>query len=155
MPKTLLSLTLVLAQFMASGVAPLYLCLDESGEVRVDLGPLACRGCDHAPVERDACCSEHHSCACSHKSAHLGGMLASIADACGCTHLQISATQEAVTVDRSADNADHQGVQLCLTALAAPAVVTLADHLGDAGLSLAAVAPCPAMALVTAAIMRC
>ncbi|MCY2964781.1 MAG: hypothetical protein NT069_14275 [Planctomycetota bacterium] len=72
MASQVLTLLLAMTQFLSWNAAPLYLCVSESGLVRLDGGPAGCGGCGPTSVGEGAkpTCDHDHEGGCQH--AHSG-----------------------------------------------------------------------------------
>jgi hypothetical protein len=84
MPRALLIVALLTAQFISWNASPLFICMDGDGELCVDLGPGSCN------------CQHQHDSA---KNAGNEGREQRVKDtSCDCTHVQITVAWTAVTV---------------------------------------------------------
>lgn len=163
MTRLLLSLTLVLTQVAASGGSPLFLCLSHNGAVCIDFGPEACDCCDASTCSHESCspaeCGHSHGGAsicdqqsCEPESSESG--LRSLADDCGCKHVQISAPQNAVSARASSLDIDSKAllgvVYACL-----PTGAELLTPLSTVAADVLSAHRCPSLALSASAVMRC
>jgi hypothetical protein len=128
MIRVLLSTVMVATQLLSWNASPRYLCHSEDGSICVDLGPATCDCCRHEaaqtpPADDHQGCAHHEGCA-----HHDGGNVPRAASLvpCGCTHVQLSETQNATRARAAAAPDAHrlvlplafaaQGVHSCLAA---------------------------------------
>ncbi len=96
MAKLIVSLFLVLTQFLSWNAAPVYLCICDNDAVCLDGGPDDCNCC-----HEDA--DEHHAVAGDHRPADRATL--ALTSECDCRHVGLSLAGP-VTVVRAADHTD-------------------------------------------------
>ena len=104
MTKSLLSLVLMMTQFLSWSPSPLYLCLGNDGSFCIDFGPENCDCCNHSPaddecVTADGSCKHHDHANSTRQTTELDDSVR--ASTCDCTHIQISQPQNPTLVPSS------------------------------------------------------
>jgi hypothetical protein len=154
MANLLLSLALVVTQFLSWGAAPRFLCVSDDGSVCIDAGPQACGCChdEHAEHAVAGCDQRHHDdhalvCDATPHWTDATHALA-LSDPCECRHIELSAVCAPAIVRGSERSHSDQSGALPAAAHAATPLLPV-----DASLVVAEVAAPPGSTLYLSSIL--